>query len=177
MYFHCPWGTSTNTAYYLSLLHRAKYAINWQSAVDYGNVPDGWGFIRAFCCSRYCNFLKFGTPTLQEFISLSDRSCEQEFPFPFTAEARAGDAAQSPSEITRYCLGRLTVLRHNGMCGLHLPQEMKMQSIDLVNILLCGKKRKLHQTVWSSINSLALQELCLCGLPALSALGGERGSC
>lgn len=140
MYFHCPWGTYTNTAYYLSLLHRTKCAINWQSAVDYGNIPGGWGFITAFCCSRYCNFLTLGCWLHKKFFFfLSDRSCEQEFPFPFTAEARAGDAAQSTLEITQHCFSRLSVLRHNGMCGLHLPQEMKMQSIDLVNILLCGK--------------------------------------
>lgn len=35
MYFHCLWGTYTNTAYYLSLLRRTKYAVNWQSVVDY----------------------------------------------------------------------------------------------------------------------------------------------
>lgn len=60
MYFHCLWGTYTNTVYYLSLLQRTKCAINWQSVVDYGNVPDGWGFITVFFSSSYCNFLSLG---------------------------------------------------------------------------------------------------------------------
>lgn len=86
-------------------------------------------------------FPKVGTLNWQESISLSRRSSEWERPFPSTSEATAQAGAQGVCEITRCCCSSpVSVSRQTiQYVGSTLPRDMKMPSIDFVNILLCGK--------------------------------------